>query len=85
MDFTAFMENLKTHEIEMKTRADREPQKKIYSAFKAFPREHKKKSVVTLTISEDDEEMKDEKDEVFSKLIKTMEKMCWPRGPSPEF
>ena len=31
MDFTTFMGNLKTHEIEMKAREEREPPKKIVS------------------------------------------------------
>jgi len=62
IDFIAFVRNLKTHEMEMKTREEREPQKKIDVAFKASPREHKKNSVVTPTISE---EIEDEEDEDF--------------------
>ena len=43
-DFSKFMGNLKTYEMEMKTREDRELQNKISVAFKASPREHKKNS-----------------------------------------
>ena len=50
------MGNLKTHEIEMKTREGREPQKKVIVALKASPREHKKKDIPKSTISEDDEQ-----------------------------
>ena len=39
MDFTAFMRNLKTHEIEMKARKDCEPQKENGVALKASSRE----------------------------------------------
>ena len=38
-----FMGNLKTHEIEMKAKKDREPQKKNGVALKVSPRNYKKK------------------------------------------
>ena len=56
MDFTTFMKNLKTHEIEMKARKEHD-QKKELCALKASPAELKKKSVTTPTTSEDDEEL----------------------------
>ena len=52
MDFIAFMESLKTHEMEMKTRKDREPQKENGVPLKACSREFKKKSA-----SKDEEEL----------------------------
>jgi len=39
----------------MKARKDHEPHKKISVAFKASPREHKKKCVVTPTAFEDEQ------------------------------
>ena len=54
MYFTTFVGNLKTREMEMKVRKDHEPQKKVSIAYKAFPRELKKKSVVTPTTSDDE-------------------------------
>jgi len=57
MNFTAFMKNLKTYEIEMKARKDRKPQKEDGIALKASSKELKKKSVVNPTTSEDDEEL----------------------------
>jgi len=42
MDFTAFMVNLKTHEMEMKVREEREPQKKRDVLFKASSSKSKK-------------------------------------------
>ena len=56
MNFITFTENLKTHEIEMKTK-DREPQKEIGVALKASLKEIKKKNIATLATSEDDEEL----------------------------
>ena len=56
IDFTDFVRNLKTHEMEMKAREDREPQKKVSVAFKASPKELKKKSVATATTSDDEQE-----------------------------
>ena len=37
MDFSGFIENLKTHEIKMKVREERETPKKKVIAFKATP------------------------------------------------
>ena len=55
IDFISFMGNLKTHEMEMKAREDREPQNKTSVALKASPRDHKNKGITTSIISEDDE------------------------------
>ena len=60
MDFTGFVGNLKTHEMEMNARENREPQKKANVAFKASPRELKKKSVATPSILNDQQEDDDE-------------------------
>ena len=54
MHFNAFIGNLKTHEMKIMAREDREPQKKVGVVFQAFLREHKKKSVATPTISGDE-------------------------------
>ena len=54
MDFTTFVRNLKIHELEMTAREDCDPQKKASVAFKASPRELKKKSVATPTTSDDE-------------------------------
>jgi len=35
MDFSRFIENLKTHEMEIKVREEREPPKKKYITFRA--------------------------------------------------
>ena len=56
MGFTAFVGKLKIHEMEIKVREDRKPHKKIGVAFKTSPSEHKKKSVTTPTISDDEHE-----------------------------
>ena len=48
MNFTAFVANLKTHEMTMKERKDCEPHKKIEVAFKASSIEHKKNCVYHL-------------------------------------
>jgi len=55
MDFTAFMGNMKTNEIEMKARKDSEPQKENRVALNTSQIELKKKSVTTPTTSEDEE------------------------------
>ena len=59
MDFTTFMGNLKTHEMKMNARKDREPHKKIGVAFKVSSREYKKNYIAPPTTSED-EQQKDE-------------------------
>ena len=51
----------------MNAREDREPHRKIGVAFKASPREHKKKSVAPPTISNDEQE-----DEKLTFLVKNM-------------
>ena len=55
MDFSAFMENLKTYEMKIKAREERESQKKANTTFKASPRELRKKSVASSTTSNDEE------------------------------
>ena len=42
MNFTAFIDNLKTHEIKMKVREERESQKKQDVSFKITPSKSKK-------------------------------------------
>ena len=71
MDFTAFMENLKTNEMEIKAKEDREPQKKINVALKASIRELKKK-IVVIPITSDDEQDDDEEPTL---LVKNMRRM----------
>ena len=51
------MKNLKTHIMELNARKDRELQKKNGAALKTSSRDYKKKSVATPTISEDEEEL----------------------------
>ena len=71
MGLTAYIGNLKTHEIKIKAREDSEPQKKVGVAFKASPRKHKKKSVATPTISDDEKE----DDEELTLFVKNMRRM----------
>ena len=71
MSPTAYIGNLKTHEINIKAREDSEPQKKVGVAFKASPRKHKKKSVATPTISDDEKE----DDEELTLFVKNMRRM----------
>ena len=73
MGVTTFLENLKTHEMKMKVREDREPHKKIGIAFKASLREHKKKNVAISTISDDGQE----DDEELILLVKNMRRMYY--------
>jgi len=49
MNFTVFMRNLKTHEMEMNVRKDCELQKEIGVAPKASARELNKKGITTPT------------------------------------
>ena len=67
MDFSGFIENLKTHEIEMKVREEREPPKKKSIAFKATP-------------SSIEEELSKDSDEDFVMLIRNVGKMFYKKG-----
>jgi len=73
MDFLGFIENLKTHEMEMKVREERETQKKKAIAFKATPS----------TIDEEDSS-KDE-DEDFAMLIRRVGKIFYTKGRQINF
>ena len=66
MDFIAFMGNLKTHEMEMNAREEREPHKKIGVVFNASSSEHNK-NVATSTV------LNDEQDDTL--LVKNMRRM----------
>ena len=72
MDFSSFIRNLKTHEMEMKVREERETPKKKAIAFKATPS----------TIDEEDSS-KDE-DEGFAVLIRKVGK-CFIRRRQRNF
>ena len=68
MDFSDFIKNLKTREIEMKVREEREPPKKKAIAFRSSP-----------SIAEDDDLMdEDEKDE-FAMLIRKVGKLFYKK------
>ena len=58
MDFSGFIGNLKTHEMEMKVREEREAPKKKTLAFKAAPSSH------------DEEDSSEDYDEDFAMLIR---------------
>ena len=68
MDFSGFIENLKTHEMEMKVREEREPLKKKSIAFKATPS------------SIEEEESSEDGDEKFTMLIRRVGKMFYKKG-----
>ena len=65
MDFSGFIRNLKTHEIGMKVREEREPPKKKSIAFKATPS------------SIEEEESWKEGNENFTMLIRSVGKMFY--------
>ena len=67
MDFTAFMSNLKTHEMEIKAREEQKPQKKKSVAFKISPG------------SSDDEEEPTE-EEIMSMIVKKVGWMFYKKG-----
>ena len=69
MNFTVFMGNLKTHEIEIKAREAREPQKKKGVAFKVDQSESE----------DDDEDVLKDKDE-YSMLVKNVARLIYNRG-----
>ena len=66
MDFSSFIGNLKTHEMEMKVREERETPKKKAIAFKATPS------------SFDEEESLEDSDKDFAMLITKVRK-CFTR------
>ena len=65
MDFFGLIGNLKTHEIEMKVRGEREPTKKKSIAFKATPS------------SIEEEESSEDGDEDFAMLVRIVGKMFY--------
>ena len=68
MDFSGFIENLKTLEMKMKVREEKETPKKKTIAFKATPS------------SFDEEESSEDGDENFSMLIRKVGKMFYKKG-----
>ena len=68
MDFSRFIENLKTHEMEMKVREGREPTKKKSIAFKAN------------SSIEDQEDLSEEGEEDLTMLIQKVERMFYKKG-----
>ena len=68
MNFTVFMGNLKTHEIEMKARESKEPQKKKNVAFKIDEEEFK----------DDDEDL--EGNDEYSMIVKNVARLLYKRG-----
>ena len=66
IDFYGFIENLKTHEMELKVREGREPPKKISIAFKANP-----------SIVKEEESIDGREEEDFAMLIRKVGKMLY--------
>jgi len=73
MDFFGFIENLKTHEMKIKVREERETPKKKAIAFKATPS----------TI--DEEESSKNSDEIFAMLIRRVGKMFYKKERQSNF
>ena len=73
MDFFGFIGNLKTHEMKMKVREERETPKKKAIAFKATPS----------TI--DKEDSSKDGDEDFSMLIRRVGKIFYKKGRQSSF
>jgi len=73
MDFSGFIGNLKTHEMEMKIREEREAPKKKTIAFKATP-----------TVYEEDDSSED-CDEDFAMLIRKVGKLFYKKGRQSNF
>ena len=73
MDFSGFIENFTTHEMEMNVREEIEPQKKKNISFRATP-----------SIQEDDNSMDDEEDE-FAMLIRKVGKLFYKKGKMSNF
>ena len=74
MEFSEFIENLKTHKIGMKIREERKPQKKKSIAFKATP-----------TIVEEDESIDERGEEDFAIFIRKIGKMFYKKGRMSNF
>ena len=68
MDFSGFIGNLKTNEMEIKVREEREAPKKKALAFKATPSTH------------DEEDSSEDYDEDFAMLIWKVGKMFYKKG-----
>jgi len=73
MNFFGFIKNLKTHEMEMKVREEKEPLKKKSIAFKATP------------LSIEEEESLEDSDEDFAMLIRRVGKMLYKKGRQSNF
>ena len=77
MNFSCFIWNLKTHEIEIKVRGEREnlQRRGLYSiAFKATP-----------SIAEDDESMDEGEEEEFAMLLRKVGKIFYKKGRMSNF
>ena len=66
MDFSGFIENLKTHEMEMKVREEREPPKKKAITFRASP-----------FIPKEEDSKNEIEEEDFAMLIRKVDKMFY--------
>ena len=73
MDFSDFIGNLKTHEMKMKVRGEREALKKKVIAFKATPS------------SFDEDESSEDDDEDFAMLIRKVGKMFYKKERQSNF
>ena len=73
MDFSGFIENLKTHEIEIKAREERETPKKKAIVFKATPS------------SFDEDESSEDDDEDFAMLIRRVGNIFYKKGRKSNF
>ena len=68
MDFSRFIENLKSHEMKIKVREEREPPKKKSIAFRASP-----------SISEEDDSMDENGEEDFAMLVRKVGKIFYKK------
>ena len=73
MDFSDFTGDLKTHEMEMKVREEREATKKNAIAFKATPSSY------------NEDESSEDYDEDFAMLIRKVGKMFYKKGRQSNF
>ena len=73
MDFPGFIGNLKTHEMEMKVREEKEASKKKALAFKAVPSTH------------NEEDSLEDYDEDFAMLLRKVGKMFYKKGKQSNF
>jgi len=74
MDFSDFIGKLKTHDMEMKIREEREPQKRMNVTFKATP-----------SIPEDEKFMNEDEEDEFSVLVRKVGKMFYKKGRMSNF